>query len=281
MDFMKYRKVYYVISILVVLVSLGTLFAKGLNMGIDFKGGSILQVKMEQTTDVVQVREALKAVKLDKADVSKSGDEIFIRTHELNQAETKAILTLLKDKFGKAEFRSAESVGASIGSELKRNAILAVIIAAIAMMLYITLRFEFTTGMASIIKEIHDVSLVLGLFAFFQWEVNTPFIAGLLTVVGYSINDSIVIFDRIRENMRMKKKEDYLTLVNRSITQSLNRSINTVLVSVFALIALLIFGGTSIKVFVLTMLIGFLVGGYSSIFVASPIWYDLKNKEQH
>jgi len=264
----------------VVLFSLVTLFTKGLNMGIDFRGGSILQVRMEQNTDVNAVRDALKEIKMDKADVSKSGDEIFIRTHELSQNETQNILNHLNDKFGKAEFRSAESVGASIGNELKRNSILAVIIAAIAMMLYIALRFEYTTGIASIVKELHDVSLVLGLFALFQWEVNTPFIAGLLTVVGYSINDSIVIFDRIRENLRMKKKEDYLTLVNKSITQSLNRSINTVLVSVFALIALLLFGGTSIKVFVLTMLIGFLVGGYSSIFVASPIWYDLKSKQE-
>ncbi|NLW92181.1 MAG: protein translocase subunit SecF [Syntrophomonadaceae bacterium] len=280
MNFIQYRKVYYVISIVVVLFSLVTLFTKGLNMGIDFRGGSILQVRMEQNTDVNAVRDALKEIKMDKADVSKSGDEIFIRTHELSQNETQNILNHLNDKFGKAEFRSAESVGASIGNELKRNSILAVIIAAIAMMLYIALRFEYTTGIASIVKELHDVSLVLGLFALFQWEVNTPFIAGLLTVVGYSINDSIVIFDRIRENLRMKKKEDYLTLVNKSITQSLNRSINTVLVSVFALIALLLFGGTSIKVFVLTMLIGFLVGGYSSIFVASPIWYDLKSKQE-
>ncbi|MCK9313534.1 MAG: protein translocase subunit SecF, partial [Methanocorpusculum sp.] len=149
---------------------------------------------------------------------------------------------------------------------------------ALAMLVYISLRFEWTFGVAAIVSEIHDVLFVLGLFSLFQWEINTPFIAALLTIVGYSINDTIVIFDRIRENLRMKRKEDYASLINRSIAQTLNRSINTVLTSLFALIALLVFGGGNIRYFILAMIIGFIIGAYSSIFVASPVWYDIKNR---
>lgn len=161
---------------------------------------------------------------------------------------------------------------------MTNKAILAVIIAAFAMLIYITIRFEWTFGVAAIVSEIHDVLFVLGLFSLFQWEINTSFIAAILTVVGYSINDTIVVFDRIRENLRMKRKEDYANLVNRSIMQSLNRSINTVLTSLFALTALLVFGGGNIRYFILAMVIGFIIGCYSSIFVASPVWYDIKNR---
>jgi len=250
----------------------------GLNLGIDFTGGSIIQVQMDPTVQSAQVRSALKEIGMERADVSKSGNQFLIRTTELDQEQTRQLLDALESKFKNVEFLSAESVGAAIGKELTNKAILAVIIAAFAMLIYITIRFEWTFGVAAIVSEIHDVLFVLGLFSLFQWEINTSFIAAILTVVGYSINDTIVIFDRIRENLRMKRKEDYANLVNRSITQSLNRSINTVLTSLFALVALLVFGGGNIRYFILAMVIGFVVGCYSSIFVASPVWYDIKNR---
>ncbi len=278
MNFLQLRKYFYVLSLIIIIPGLVSLFSQGLNLGIDFKGGSILQVKMDSSVTAGEVRSALKELKLEKAEVTRSGNEFFIRTAELDQAQTRELLNTLKEKFKDVEFLSAESVGATIGRELTNKALLAVFAAAVAMLIYITIRFEWTFGVAAVIAEVHDILFVLGLFSLFQWEVNTPFIAAMLTIVGYSINDTIVIFDRIRENLRMKKKEDYMSLVNRSITQSLNRSINTVLTCVFALVALLVFGGTTLKIFVLTMLIGFSVGCYSSIFVASPLWYDIKNK---
>mgnify|MGYP000974171048 FL=1 len=276
--FIKRRKVFYIISLLIIIPGLVSLVMNGLNLGIDFTGGSIIQVQMDSSVQSAQVRSALKEIGMERADVSKSGNQFLIRTTELDQEQTRQLLDALESKFKNVEFLSAESVGAAIGKELTNKAILAVIIAAFAMLIYITIRFEWTFGVAAIVSEIHDVLFVLGLFSLFQWEINTSFIAAILTVVGYSINDTIVIFDRIRENLRMKRKEDYANLVNRSITQSLNRSINTVLTSLFALVALLVFGGGNIRYFILAMVIGFVVGCYSSIFVASPVWYDIKNR---
>jgi len=276
--FIKRRKVFYIISLLIIIPGLVSLVMNGLNLGIDFTGGSIIQVQMDSSVQSAQVRSTLKEIGMERADVSKSGNQFLIRTTELDQEQTRQLLDALESKFKNVEFLSAESVGAAIGKELTNKAILAVIIAAFAMLIYITIRFEWTFGVAAIVSEIHDVLFVLGLFSLFQWEINTSFIAAILTVVGYSINDTIVIFDRIRENLRMKRKEDYANLVNRSITQSLNRSINTVLTSLFALVALLVFGGGNIRYFILAMVIGFVVGCYSSIFVASPVWYDIKNR---
>jgi len=276
--FIKRRKVFYIISLLIIIPGLVSLVMNGLNLGIDFTGGSIIQVQMDSSVQSAQVRSALKEIGMERADVSKSGNQFLIRTTELDQEQTRQLLDALESKFKNVEFLSAESVGAAIGKELTNKAILAVIIAAFAMLIYITIRFEWTFGVAAIVSEIHDILFVLGLFSLFQWEINTSFIAAILTVVGYSINDTIVIFDRIRENLRMKRKEDYANLVNRSITQSLNRSINTVLTSLFALVALLVFGGGNIRYFILAMVIGFVVGCYSSIFVASPVWYDIKNR---
>jgi len=276
--FIKRRKVFYIISLLIIIPGLVSLVMNGLNLGIDFTGGSIVQVQMDSSVRSAQVRSALKEIGMERADVSKSGNQFLIRTTELDQEQTRQLLDALESKFKNVEFLSAESVGAAIGKELTNKAILAVIIAAFAMLIYITIRFEWTFGVAAIVSEIHDVLFVLGLFSLFQWEINTSFIAAILTVVGYSINDTIVIFDRIRENLRMKRKEDYANLVNRSITQSLNRSINTVLTSLFALVALLVFGGGNIRYFILAMVLGFVVGCYSSIFVASPVWYDIKNR---
>lgn len=277
--FIEKRKIFYILSILIILPGLVSLCTKGLNTGIDFKGGSIIQVKITEKASIADVRSTLQEMKLEKAEVTRSGNEFFIRTNELDQQQTQAVMKDLKAKFNSVEFRSADTVGASIGKELTQKAFLAVIIAALAMLLYITFRFEWRFGVAAVAAELHDILLVLGIFSIFQWEVNSPFIAAMLTIVGFSINDTIVIFDRVRENLKMKRKEDYASLVNRSIMQSLNRSINTVLTCVFALVALLIFGGVSLKYFVVTMLIGFVTGCYSSIFVASPIWYDLHGKE--
>lgn len=279
MQIIQKRKIFYIISLLIIIPGIISLFMQGLNLGIDFEGGSVLQYRLEESANAADVRSILADLELEKGiDVQQSGDEFFIRTPELTQEKTAEITAALLANYADSELLGAELVGATIGSEITRNAFLSVLLAAILILIYVTIRFEFTFGVAAIIALLHDILIVIGLFSIFQWEVNSTFIAAILTVIGYSINDTIVIFDRVRENLRMKRKEERATLLNRSIMQTLNRSVNTVLTSMLPLITLLLFGGTSIKVFVITMIIGFLSGAYSSIFVASPVWYELKNK---
>ncbi|HZK43959.1 MAG TPA: protein translocase subunit SecF [Syntrophomonadaceae bacterium] len=278
MQVIQNRKWFYIISLIIIIPGLVSLFVQGLNLGIDFQGGSILHVKMEQSIQSADVRTTLQKINIENAEVQKSGDQFYIRTAELNQEQTKEMQSALKEEFTTVEFLGAESVGAAIGSELTRDAILALLIAAVLMLIYITIRFEWSFGVAAIVPIVHNVLIVIGVFSIFQWEISSSFIAAILTVIGYSINDTIIIFDRVRENMRYKLKEDRMTLLNKSILQTLNRSINTVLTSTFALVALLLFGGATLKIFVLAMLIGFVSGAYSSIFIASPIWYEIKSR---
>ena len=278
MQVIKRRKWFYILSLIVIIPGIISLMLQGLNLGIDFTGGSITHVKMPSEVTSADMRATISELGIGKAEVQKSGDEFYLRTSELTQEQTDELMLALKDQYQEVEFMSAESVGATIGGELTRNALLAISIATVLMLLYITFRFEWTFGIAAIIGIIHNVLVVLGAFSLFQWEIGSAFIAAILTVIGYSINDTIVIFDRIRENLRNKRKEDYEELVNKSVGQTLNRSINTVLTSSFPLIALLIFGGSTIHLFVLAMLIGFVTGAYASICIASSTWYDIKNR---
>ena len=281
MQIIKKRKIFYIISLILIIPGLISLFTQGLNLGIDYKGGSIINVRIEsnaQEVTAADVRAALAAVDQDKAEVQKSGDDFFIRTNELNQEQTNELMTALKTEFGEVEFLSAESVGATIGNELTRNALLSLLIAGILMLIYITYRFEWSFGVAAVIAILHNVLVVLGVFSLFQWEISSSFIAATLTIIGYTINDTIIIFDRVRENLRMKKKEPFELLLNKSVMQTLNRTINTVLTTILPLIALLLFGGATIKFFMLAMLIGFVVGAYTSIFISSPVLYEIKNK---
>lgn len=278
MQIIQKRKIFYLLSLLIIIPGIISLFMQGLNLGIDFKGGSLIHLQINETVTSPELHEVLNEIKLEKgAEIQKSGAEFFVRTQELSQEQTNELLALLQQKYPEVELLSAESVGATIGSELTKNAFLSVLLASILMLVYITFRFEFSFGVAAIIAVLHDVIMVLSIFSFFQWEVGSAFIAALLTVVGYSINDTIVIFDRVRERLRNNKRENHIDLLNTSIKQTLSRSINTVLTSMLPLLTLFLWGGDSIKVFVLAMLIGFVSGAYSSIFIASPIWYEIKN----
>ncbi len=276
MQIIQKRKIFYIISLIIIIPGLVSLVFQGLNQGIDFKGGSILHVKMSSSVTAAQVRSVLADFDLDKGEVQKSGDEFYIRTEVMTQEKSNEVMDALKSKFGEVTFLSSDTVGATIGSELTRNAFLALGIAALLMLAYITVRFEWTFGVAAVLAILHNVLVVLGVFSIMQWEINSAFIAAILTVIGYTINDTIVIFDRVRENLRKTKRQDYAELLNRSIAQTLNRSINTVLTSAFTLIALLLLGGATIKLFVGAMLIGFGVGASTSIFIASPLWYEMK-----
>lgn len=281
MQIIEKRKIFYIVSLIILIPSIISLVTQGLNLGIDFRGGSIINVRIEskaQEVTAADVRAALAAVDQEKAEVQKSGNDFFIRTNELSQEQTNELMAALKADFEEVEFLSAESVGATIGNELTRNALLSLLIAGILMLIYITYRFEFSFGVAAIIAILHNVLAVLGVFSLFQWEIGSPFIAATLTIVGYTINDTIIIFDRVRENLRMKKKEPFELLLNKSVMQTLNRTINTVLTTIFPLIALLLFGGVTIKFLILAMLAGFVVGAYTSIFISTPLLYEIKNK---
>ncbi|MGB9858862.1 MAG: protein translocase subunit SecF [Moorellaceae bacterium] len=283
MDFAGKRKIWYALSLLVIIPGIIAMFLNrpALNFGIDFTGGNLLQVKFERPVETSQVREVLKEFNLDKATIQAAGpNEFLVRTPVLSEEESEKLLAALKDKLGNLDIERNEKVGAVIGGELTRKGLYALALASVLMVIYIGIRFEFLFGIAAVLALLHDVLVTVGLFALFRWEVNSSFVAAVLTIIGYSINDTIVIFDRIRENLRLRKKESLEELVNKSIIQSLTRSINTVTTVIMALLALLLLGGETTKIFALAMLIGTISGTYSSIFTASPLWIDFRNLAQ-
>jgi len=281
--FIKLRKIWYTLSILVIIPGIISLFSQGLNLGIDFRGGSLLDLKFNQPTAVEQVRRVLEEFGLEGASIQRSGETDFlVRTRELTEDENLKVVQALDQKLGGVTMQRNERVGPVIGRELIRNALLALGVASILMVVYIAWRFEFKQGIAAIIAILHDTLIVVGVFSIFQIEVDSAIVAAILTIIGYSINDTIVIFDRIRENMLNRKKGEALEdVINNSLWQTLARSINTVLTVIFVLVALFLLGGTTIHNMVLALLVGISSGAYSSIFNASPLWYDFRQMGDH
>ncbi|KAB2951261.1 protein translocase subunit SecD [Heliorestis acidaminivorans] len=281
-NLMAKRKTWYGFSALLIIPAILSLLLQGLNFGIDFTGGSMMQVKFEQATTVEEVRTVLGQHDLATATIQASNDNDFIiRTKVLEHDERTEVLNSLKSQIAPLEVQRDELVGPVIGKELAISALLALAAAAVFMVGYITVRFEFKFAVAAISALLHDVLIVVGIFSLFQIEITTAFVAAILTVIGYSINDTIIIFDRVRENYgKIKKKDDLEEMVNRSLWDTMTRSINTALTVIFVLVALLFWGGETTKDLALAILIGVTVGVYSSIFHASPIWLDLKNWER-
>ena len=285
-DLVHKRIIWFVFSLLILVPGIISIIVQGFNFGIDFTGGSMLDLRFKQPVSVEQVRAYLHENNVQNPVIQLAGDvqgdtarEVIIRTRTLDSAEEKTLLEKAKIEVGAYDLLRAEKVGAVIGSELTRNAILAVLISAALMRVYITIRFEFTFAISGIIALFHDVFIVLGIFSLFRWEIDATFVAAILTILGYSINDTIVIFDRIRENLKkMKKGEDLPTLVNISLWQTMRRSIYTVATVLFCTAALYCFGGESTRGFSLALLIGFFCGAYSSVFNASQIWISIKTK---
>ena len=271
-----------------ILISLASLATQGLNLGIDFTGGTLIDLKFAKPVSVAEVRDVLKDYKLENSVVQLAATEktdaapnVLIRTHVLSETERKSVLEGFAAKLGKFDIMRIEKVGATIGSELTREAIIALLLSWLMMIAYISYRFEFRFGVAGILSLVHDVLIVLGVFSILRKEIDASFVAALLTIVGYSINDTIVIFDRIRENLKaMKKGETLPEMVDRSIWQTMTRSIYTVLTVLFATGSLYFLGGETTKNFSLALLIGFVSGTYSSIFNASPIWVLWKQRDE-
>ncbi|MDK2882331.1 MAG: preprotein translocase subunit SecF [Bacillota bacterium] len=274
-DFISRSKVWLALSGTLIMIGLMALLIRGgLNLGLDFRGGTLLQLRFTKTVSTEDVRNVLKDYGLEKSGIQNSGgNTVLIRTRDLTDQERQDVLAGLKEKLGSYEVFRTEKVGATISRELTRNAFLASAIASALMLVYITVRFEFKFAVAAILALIHDLLVTVSLFALFNIEVDSTFVAAILTILGYSINDTIVVFDRIRENLKARRKEPLEELVNRSINETLTRSINTSLTTLFTVIALLFFGGETTKVFALALLIGLASGTYSSIFIASPLWY--------
>lgn len=279
--FIRLRKIWYAISILVIIPGVISLFSQGLNLGIDFMGGSLLDLKFNQPTTVEQVREVVAEYGFADASIQRSEETDFlIRTRELTEDENDKVIQALDQKLGGVTVQRNERVGPVIGRELIRNAFLALGVAAILMIVYIAWRFEFKQSIAAVLALMHDVLVVAGVFSVFQIEVDVSFVAAVLTVIGYSINDTIVIFDRIRENMLNRKKGEVLEdVINSSLWQTMARSINTVLTVLFVLVSLFLLGGATIHNMVLALLIGIVSGAYSSVCVSSPLWYDMKKSK--
>ena len=287
-DILKRSKLWFAISLLIIIPGIFCMFTKGFNFGIDFTGGTIIEMEFQQEGTLPQVRDVLRGYNLDNATIQLSGDasnveaskDVMIRTMDLEENERKAVMASLKDEIGDYTVLREEKVGATIGGELITDALMATVISWILIILYVSYRFEWRFGVAAILTLIHDVLIVLSVFSFLQKQVDSSFVAAILTIIGYSINDTIVIFDRIRENQRLhfKRGGDLNELANRSIYQTLTRSLYTVFTVLFTTFALYFFGGDTTKDFSFALLIGFFSGSYSSIFVASPLWVVLKNR---
>ena len=281
-------KYYLSVSIVLVVLSIIVFFAKGLNYGIDFTGGNLFQLKYndkkitltEINDNLDKLSEKLPQVNSNSRKVQISEDgTIILRVPELKEEDKKEVLNSLQE-LGAFNLDKEDKVGASIGDDLKKSAIYSLGIGAILIVLYITLRFEFSFAIGGILSLLHDIIIAVGFIALMGYEVDTPFIAAILTILGYSINDTIVIYDRIRENLKRKHKGWTLEeCMDESVNQTAIRSLNTSITTLFSVIALLIFGGASLKTFIMTLLIGILAGTYSSIFIATPIVYLLNKRK--
>lgn len=277
MQIVSKYKIWFSISLAIMIVGLAVGLFAGLNLGIDFSGGTMMQLEIGRSFETDEVREALKSFDLSE-EVIHAGSEktdVIIRTKVSldNDARTE-IFNHLKEvfKLEDSAYKGTQQFGPSVGEEIKKRALSSILFASIGMLLYITLRFEVRFGVSSIIALLHDVLILLSIYAIFRVPVDTSFIAAVLTIVGYSINDTIVVFDRIRENIRFLKKNDYMAVAEMSVKQTLTRSINTSLTTLLVIGSLYFLGVESIKDFAFPLMAGVLTGTYSSIFIASPVW---------
>lgn len=280
-NFIKNRKLYYIVAASIIIIGLVLGGVRGYNYGIDFTGGTMMHFDMNEQIELSKVEKSLEAVGIESPDLVYAGsdhEEIIIRTIEsLDNAERNTVIEQFAKDFNISEddVLAVEQFGPSVGKELRNNAIKSILIAALGMLIYIIIRFEWKFGIAAISGVAHDVLLVIAFYGIFHVTINSPFIAGILTVVGYSINDTIVIFDRIRENIGLMKKNKTEELIDTSINQTLSRSFMTSATTLIVMIPLFVLTSATIREFMLPLIIGVLVGTLSSIFMCSPIYYEL------
>lgn len=275
-DFMKRKNLWFSISGVIIAIGIVTMLINGLNFGIDFTGGSSIQANIGKSFNISDIR--VITDKFDKeAIVTYAGqnkDIALIKTKvALTTAQQGEVVKAFQEKYQLQQTNiQFETIGATIGSELTRQALLALLLANLGILIYVSFRFEWKFGIAAIAALVHDVLIMLVVYSVAQIAINASFIAAILTIVGYSINDTIVVFDRIRENKKHLKKVDHDSLVNKSVSETMARSINTSLTTLLTILSLYVFGVPAIKDFALPLVVGIISGTYSSIFIASPLW---------
>ena len=285
-DFLQQIRVAAAFSVILLLASIGLFFGKGLNLGIDFRGGILIEAQSQTSAEITEIRSGLSRLDLGDFSLQSFGSErdILIRVQRQEGDETAQIaaIQLITETLGESfDIRRTEFVGPTIGAELAEKGILAVCCALIAIFVYIWFRFEWQFSIAAIIALSHDVISTVGLFALASFEFNLATVAAILTIAGYSINDTVVVFDRVRENLRKYKSWDQIKILNKSLNETLSRTIMTSVTTSLALLAIIIFGGAVLRDFALAMLWGVTIGTYSSIFVAVGLIsrFDLKRND--
>lgn len=278
-------KLWFAISLIIIAVGLFFTFTKGLNLGIDFKGGTVVNIDFGKSMDDADEAKIDKIIEkycevddTEKRIVNKNELEITFKAGVIEKSQIGTLHKEIQKEFelGDKYLLSEDNIGSSVGKELTKKAWIAIVLATIAMMIYISLRFKLTFGMAAVIALLHDILITLSVYAIFDIKINTPFIAAMLTILGYSINDTIVVFDRIRENTKKDRRTPYAELANNSIKQTLSRSINTSISTLVTILMLYILV-PAIRQFTIPLIVGVISGSYSSIFIASPVWVAISN----
>ena len=285
--FMRYALIFNVVSILTFLIAVGALGLKGLNFGVEFTGGTVMEVGYSQPADLGRVRETLGSSGLNEAVVQSFGDSqtILVRLPtdpEVTGAKlSEHVLSILQKDSPDVEVRRVDFVGSQVGKELAEKGALALLVVSIGIVIYLALRFEWKFGLAAILANLHDVIIILGFFALFQWEFSLPVLAAVLAILGYSVNESVVVFDRIRETFKKKRKATVREVINSAITRTMSRTVITHGSTQLMVLSILLFGGETLYYFALALTIGILFGIYSSIFVASPLvlWLGITRED--
>ena len=275
--FMKYRKAWLAFSVICVIASLGMLMSRGLNLSVDFTGGLVLQVKFDNKVEVSAIRNSLSSIGQGQAIIQAfDNNDVLIRCQAQDEDVRRLVLDTLKKDFGTLTVQKIDKVGPVVGKELRSQAIISLVLALSGILLYMAFRFKFRFGVAAVMSLMHDAIIMLGVYSLTGKEVSVAFIAAILTVVGYSLNDTIVVLDRVRENWGSVKGKGVVELIDSSINQTLSRTINTSLTTLLPVLAMYIFGGEVISNLAFAFLVGIGVGTYSSIYIASSVvaeWY--------
>ena len=280
--FNKFYKSFNILSGILIIASLVFLVFKGLNFGVDFKGGTLIELRTEKSSaNITKIRDSFNQMNLGDVSVKNFGNETdfvvkFEKQNSNDPQFIEEIKTKLSNSIGSVDFRRVENVGPKVSAELLRSGVIAIALSLAAMLLYIWIRFEWQFSLGAILALFHDVIITLGVFSVFSLEINLSIVAAVLTIVGYSMNDTVVIFDRVRENLRKFSDVKIFELTNISINETLSRTIITSVTTLLALLSIFIFGGEILKGFSLAMILGVIFGTYSSIYIANPVLVSLK-----
>ncbi|NLM06302.1 MAG: protein translocase subunit SecF [Tissierellia bacterium] len=284
MDFIKYRKISFAFSTIYIIIGLALILVRGLNLDIDFTSGTMFEILSENfisDEDIRKITDDIDA-QMHINRLGENNSTILLKTAKnLSTEELNVVKAKFEESYGiKSEMITSRTIEASMGSEIRNKAILATLISIVGILIYVSLRFKLDYGIAAIVALFHDIIFMVASYSIFNIPINSSFIAAILTVLGYSINDTIVIFDRIRENLKLYPNKTTYDIVNTSVKQSMARTINTSLTTLTAIVILYIFGVNEVRVLSLPLMIGVVIGTYSTIFIASPLWYMIRSKKE-